>query len=79
MFLEIQSLDGYPHTVIRHHDCCNIGASIETVENADNFSETFPVRFGPDEAYEITIEDCECPAPELNTRLDTRDPNEIPF
>ena len=84
MYLCIYSEDTYPYEVVRHHDHCHIPYSdmaMEIEKGVDNIASTWSCDMGEGGGgiIEIEIEDCECEFPELNSALDTRDPESIPF
>ena len=85
MYLCIYSEDTYPYEVIRHHDCCPVprsyGITMEIEEGVNNLETHWYCDMGKagGGVIEIEIEDCQCEPPEIDTDLDPRDPNEIPF
>lgn len=84
MYLCIYSEDTYPYQVIRHHDHCPIPFSdmaMEVQKGVSNTPCTWKCDMGEGGGgiMEIEIEDCKCEFPELNSALDTRNPENIPF
>lgn len=84
MYLCIYSEDTYPFEVIRHHDHCPIPRSdiaMEIERGVDNIATHWSRDMGEGGGgiIEIEIEDCDCELLEIDSAIDTRNPNEIPF
>ena len=84
MYLCVYSEDTYPYQVVRHHDHCPVPFSdmaMEIEKDCDNLATIWTCDMGEGGGgiIKIEIEDCECEMPEINSAVDTRNPDEIPF